>query len=560
MKKKFIIFLICGVFVFSTPVFAAETPTQPTIPTEQTEESVSEYNKQVDEYNAQVDEYNKSIDEQYEKDLQEYNNAVEFNQKQDKLAKQAIEHNKQEDEKVEENKKQLEEQEKLDKQVENFEQKGITENRLTKEQITEENLPTSYAPTTTVENAKTIKVTTPAEEKSGEKYYITNVHIYYKESDSEKISIGASITDETFKLNRDIAEILLLEWESIEVDKNDEVMVYSESEAMGYKSAAFYRKMEGYTNGYWTPSLSEFASTANFVYNSWYKGSATVFSYIDGTTDGKSIKNILNIMEYSFVRLSVEPERVEVYIPKYMKIDDTRIEAIVPIKGEYLNKLNYLIYTPKEVVPVEVAIDSEEPENAAGPVKVTIEPASPDEPVVSSVQSNIPVRRILRRTAAVSNNSTLVTTNSIINTPDTPTTIEENQTPTTLPVVKKQNPQYWALLNLILTILSLILSIVLFIYCLRKKLKEKKEQKDGTYIEEESSLSTKRKYIRMGISVVITILMIFFFFATEDMSLKMQFTDKYTLIMFVYIIIQILFVAFLSMNKKRREEINQDEN
>lgn len=554
MKKKFIIFLICGVFVFSTPVFAAETPTQPTIPTEQTEESVSEYNKQVDEYNTQVDKYNKSIDEQYEKDLQEYNDAVEFNQKQDELAKQAIEHNKQEDKKVEENKKQLEEQEKLDKQVESFEQKGITENRLTKEQITEENLPTSYTPTTTAENAKTIKVTTPAEEKSGEKYYVTNVHIYYKESDSEKISIGASITDEIFKLNRDITEILLLEWESIEVDKNDEVMVYSESEAMGYKSASFYRKMEGYTNGYWTPSLSEFASTANFVYSSWYKGGATVFSYIDGTTDGKNIKNILNIMEYSFVRLGIEPERVEVYIPNYMEIDDTRIEAIVPVKGEYLNKLNYLIYTPEKVAPVEVVIDSEEPENAAGPVKVTIEPVSPDEPIVSPVQSNIPVRRILRRTTAFSNNSTPIIANPIINTSNT--TIKENPT---LSVVKKQNPQYWALLNLILTILSLILSIVLFIYCLRKKIKEKKEQEDGTYIEEKCGLSTKRKCIRMGISAIITVLMIFCFFATEDMSLKMQFTDKYTLIMFVFIIIQILFVAFLSMNKKRREEIDQDE-
>ena len=39
--------------------------------------------------------------------------------------------------------------------------------------------------------------------------------------------------------------LALAEWETAEVDLNDTVTLISESESMGYKSAAFYKWFEG---------------------------------------------------------------------------------------------------------------------------------------------------------------------------------------------------------------------------------------------------------------------------------------------------------------------------
>ena len=103
-----------------------------------------------------------------------------------------------------------------------------------------------------------------------------NMHVYLNDNNDNILDNVVNfdendnlIFSESFKNSFTLAE-----WESIEANQNDNVMVISESEPMGYRSAAFYRYMDGYTNGYWIPDYSIFMSTAVDSVPTWYKGAA----------------------------------------------------------------------------------------------------------------------------------------------------------------------------------------------------------------------------------------------------------------------------------------------
>lgn len=418
MKKRILTFittLTIFILTFFTVCGAVEPPVMPTQPTELTEESVAEYNAAVDTYNLAVEQYNLDIDTQYKNELNEQNKniihnenedakvqeVIEYNQAEDERVAQintereeaaaaeiaAInEHNASEDEKVAENQAALDQQAQIEAQIAAFEEKGIPETRITNA----EDLPTNWSENTTSDPV-TIKVE-EAEKKANESYNVLNLHVYLNESDEEMV--GCDITDESFDVPENIKDnMAMAEWENITVDKNDIVTVISEAEAMGYRSAAFYRKMPGFTNGYWMPDYNEFISTAEYSYSTWYKGAAQEFSYIDGTTDNQDIKNVLSLYTYSFVRTGAEPEHVDKYIPDYWENNvtveyeqpiykETYIpnykEIITPIKGAYLNTLTYLTYTPPQIEPQTKPIE----ESITEPVKEPITPLPQEDPVI----------------------------------------------------------------------------------------------------------------------------------------------------------------------------------
>jgi len=190
------------------------------------------------------------------------------------------------------------------------------------------------------------------------------MHIYLNENASDVLN-----NDVTFDENDNLIfsdnltnNFVLAEWETVEVNKNDVVTTISESEPMGYRSAAFYRYMDGYTNGYWVPNYSIFMSTAVYSDFIWYKGVAQEFSYVDGTTDKQPIKNALSLYTYSFQRTGEEPEKVEEYVPDYwdtnipIEYEEPNYQEYIPNyitennpeTPTYLNTLDHLTYTPVE--------------------------------------------------------------------------------------------------------------------------------------------------------------------------------------------------------------------
>lgn len=460
MKKIFLL-IFSIVFIFTSTVFAMEPPIQPT---ELTQESVDQYNKQVEDYNNFVDEYNLSIDQQYENALTQYNDDLayneseelkelqvnEYNQQQDErvnainqqrqeqaalLQEEAIKHNEEEDQKVAENQQALEEQAKIEERIEQFKERGLSSSASDLEE-----LPVDWTETSTSEETKTIKVE-QTDIPSDETYNVMNIHFYLNENAGDEINNDVNFDENDNPVfSEDLKNnFVLAEWETITANKNDTVTTISESEAMGYRSAAFYRYMEGYTNGYWMPDYTIFMSSAMDSQSIWYKGVAQEFSYANGTTDNQEIKNALSLYTYSFYRLGDEPTKVEEYVPDYWETNipieyeqpnyityaPTYKTVVEPTKKEYLTKRNFLTYVAPQ--PIEQPTTEQETIPEEDPPIIET-PIIEEEPTIPVIEEPIEPQPIKEETPEI-----------IRTEPETPIVVEEPVYPT-IPVYSEPTP------------------------------------------------------------------------------------------------------------------------
>lgn len=112
----------------------------------------------------------------------------------------------------------------------------------------------------------------------------------------------------------------------------------------------------------------------------------------------------------------------------------------------------------------------------------------------------------------------------------------------------------WALLNLILTILTALGSLILLIgYFIGRN---RREEEDETTGETRTEYEVNRHGFWRLVSLIPGIGAIIVFILTEDMSLPMVFVDKWTLLMVIIAVIQIV-IAVLSM--RNREEPDEDD-
>ena len=129
--------------------------------------------------------------------------------------------------------------------------------------------------------------------------------------------------------------------------------------------------------------------------------------------------------------------------------------------------------------------------------------------------------------------------------------VEEIAEPT-IPLAKAP-AGYWALVNLILVIVTAFVMIYLFfVYVFVKKNKEDEEKQEE--IEEEETEEERRKHIRLTwLSVIPVIGSALAFILTEDMSNTMRLLDKWTILMVVILLIQ-LALAYFCMKKGKEKE------
>lgn len=315
--------------------------------------TADEANVLINDYNDKVQAYNDQLDSDYETAVQQVN-----------------EHNAAEDEKVAENQKAISDYEAVEQRIASDAKKGITDNRVTNGA----DLPTTWETTVTTGAAITFKVE-DAEEKSGNTYKAINIHLYLNEDYDGGTYYGTDVRDEEFIIDQDVLDhTLVAEWETIELDENDVATVISEAKPMGYRSAAFYRKMEGYYNGYWMPSSQEFVSLCENTESIWDAGSAQMFSYNMGARYG-NMANVFSLYTYEFVRLGEEPVAPVPYSPEYLES---------PAKPVYVDFMELVQDTPEEpVVPDEPIVEPEEP-----PVEPENPPiVEPDDPVVPPTEN-----------------------------------------------------------------------------------------------------------------------------------------------------------------------------
>ncbi len=117
----------------------------------------------------------------------------------------------------------------------------------------------------------------------------------------------------------------------------------------------------------------------------------------------------------------------------------------------------------------------------------------------------------------------------------------------------------WALINLICTILSVLLSLLVLIFYLGKSKKEADEDEDKAEAEnDEKDQKIKKKGILRIMDIIPAVAAVITFILTEDMSLPMVLTDKWTLLMVVILLVDVVVALFTKKSTKDAEE-NEDE-
>lgn len=518
MTNKFIVFLLtlCLIFSMASFSFALTEPEMPVIDEsnpEASNELIENYNDKVDDYNDEVDEYNKEIDEDYEEALSDYED---------------------EKEEVEENNIFVEHVENKIK-ADSSESRGF-ENNSTKE------TPTDWNDETNEKKLKTIQIK-KSDNPSGNKIKVINVHIFLDETlPYSPDCYQTFINKDTFELSEEMKNrAILTEWETAEVDYDDTITLFSEAKNFAGNivwldgerrwfgadpKPYFFRAIEGYTQGYWMPGGSMMESTATVDEYGWspggetytvqyaeetaysnylYNGQPMVEEITVRTTDKQEPKNIFALFTYLFARLGDEPERQE--LPEK------------PIKGEYLNKLNHLNLLPEPEDDLENSDEYNTPDK----------PNNPKKP-----NTTTPITYTTNQSIIIANSNTPTTT---ITNP--PTTITPAPTPKTTPQGS------WALINLIATILSCICAVALLFV---RKDKEEDEPTDEEKKDMRGMVGTKLAAILIGIISAI----IFIF--TEDMTLPMVLTDKWTILMILLLIVEMINIFIIRQQSKGEEE------
>lgn len=377
MKKILTLLIASLIFLLPFSVFAAEAPDLTGLEPEAA--------------NVLIEQYNQELKEEYEAEVAQIEaaNAEEI-AKQEQSEKEVVA---------------------AEAEIEKFEAKAL-ENNTTESA----DLPTDWESEAT-ETPKTIQIVDGSAEETVK---FLNIHLFLDEEfESDGYGAVTDINDENFTYNTDLLDHMVVgEWELVETPTDAFVTTISESEAMGYRSSAFYKKLPGYTNGYWLPLWAENYATAAWSYETWYKGSAHEISYIDGTTDRRDPTNVLNIYTYQFRRQSAEPELYEAQLqelpqePTYMEPVEIKEPEVEPTP------------TPTPI-PEPQPTPQPEPTRAENLVVVTEEPTPTpivEEPIEEEKEEII--------------------------------IVEEE-----IPMAAALEKEYWAVMNLVLSIIALLFII-----------------------------------------------------------------------------------------------------
>jgi len=113
----------------------------------------------------------------------------------------------------------------------------------------------------------------------------------------------------------------------------------------------------------------------------------------------------------------------------------------------------------------------------------------------------------------------------------------------------------WALVNLICAIITVIIALMLVIGIIGKRREKQSDEQDGTD-DEQSERRIKRHVWSRLASVVVGIVAVVVFILTEDMTLPMALVDRWTLLMVVILLVQVV-VAILSRKTKSDDRRSQ---
>jgi hypothetical protein len=185
--------------------------------------------------------------------------------------------------------------------------------------------------------------------------------------------------------------------------------------------------------------------------------------------------------------------------------------------------------------PTPTPVPAPAPTPAPFPLPAPLPPVAPaaiPAPVVIALAAAAPVAPVVAAPATV-----------IVN-PPTPTAPSQAANEPTTRIIDPRVPEAaytntWALVNLLLAIATLLITVLLFVaYFTRRK-----EDEDN-----DDEKSKKKSLIKRVLSIIVGIASAVVFLFTEDMSLRMDYTDEYTIVMIIILAVQVI-IAVLSFVK-----------
>ena len=594
---------------FAADEFAAEQPDKPVAESYKDNDKIEDYNKKVDEYNKAAEDYNKSVDKEYaaaveetnaknavidqqnEAELQRVREAEERNSEAQKAADEenakiaaenqenerlVSEHNAKEDELVAKseaarnealakNEEAAAHNEAVDKYMKDLDQYQKDLNKYNKDLYYQgQILARGYENVAAYNKMIETKYNGPAKasvEKNKSTKKVTSNDLYRIEEAEVKSGRMVKV-----HIEHNFIDVGMTIEENFEIDENDVLFINSvaagagSSTKPGYASF-YYNTDEAHTMGYWTAAGEMMMDNAVYKNWNWNCGGEYEISYKDGTNHPGDITDIDVYYDYMWTGLRT-----------YATFDEP-VEPTAPVKPESLEKVdavdvpelytaNYKVYEGKENVQavLENIIEANILERLADPVrKAYIEyldhmalfevPEMAAPVVAAGTDDSTPAAPEKKATtakkagkAAANNDAAATTEITDEQTPmaAVPATITDSQSPLAI-------NSSWALLNLIMTIITGIISAVLLVGIFGKK---EDENEDGEEVE------IKRHRLARFMSLIPAIGAAIIFIITEDMSNPMALIDGWTILMAVILLIQVV-VAMIA--KKSKDENEDDE-
>ena len=391
--------------------------------------------------------------------------------------------------------------------------------------------------------------------------------------------------------------------EDFEIDRNDIITINSiaalgNATQPGYASL-YYNTDEAHSMGYWVP-WDQLEYNARYVKSNWNCGTSYEISYKDGKNHAFDEEVISMVYNYTWIPQKVyktydtpvAPEELvdpgeakayvevpELYTPEYKEfVKKQHVEAQLeeieaanileriadPIKKAYIELLGYMDLfdvpaapavpeipaapaapaAPADETPAAPAVTEEAPiaeapaataevvvaeapaaaAPAAKPAKAATAAVTAAAPAAEEAQTEI----IAEQEVALAEHAEAA-----------PTMIEDGQTPLA-------DQPVWALLNLIMTILTGIFSAVLLIGYFGKK---EEDEDDEDYKE------LKRNGFARLASIIPAAVSVIAFILTENMANPMVIIDRWTVFMAAILLIQ----AVIAMIAKKSEKDSDDE-
>lgn len=413
---------------------------------------------------------------------------------------------------------------------------------------------------------------------------IENVNQTYKIKEaSEKSGVNVSVNVRHVFEGTDVSYS-----DSFTIDANDTITLNSiaalgSATQPGYASF-YYKTDEDHSMGYWCESWSQLETTARHCEYGWNCGDEHEISYSEGKSHANDEEVIDMTYYYFWVPLRtaktyntpvaptelVNPgeakELVKVpglYTPnyinfvkkEYVKANTEEIAAAnflekieSPVKKAYIGLLDHmaLFAVPEpaapaapEAAPAETEKADEQPAPAAATPKKVVAPkkaaSATATQTVAAAQVAAPAQEAETELIAEQEVPMAEKTEA-----SSPVMIEDNSTPLA-------DGSSWALINLIMTIVTGLISAVLLAGIFGKN-----EDED----EEGNEVGIKRNRLARLMSLVPAIGAAIIFIITEDMSNPMVLTDGWTLLMAAILLIQAV-VAFIA--KKSEDESDDEE-